>query len=200
MNSVFRKALAINEVGSVDTILKRFRSTVGMNEGDHEALTKTLKSTSQMPVTRETDEIIINLSDGKNIHVTEFNRSYFELYFNIDIDVFQGRFPILPTNALQEWMTGEAAWTDWSEIPAFVDTVKITYLFIGFKNTTDCIKYYRIQHNGRDVGPTIKDKVQLESYLLNVMRPKSHLHFEKMRIVIMFLCAANIYRCGIFIK
>jgi hypothetical protein len=83
MNSVFRKALAINEVGSVDTILKRFCPTVGMNEGNHEALTKTLKSTSQMPVTRETDEIIIDLSDRKNIHVTEFNRSYFELYFNI---------------------------------------------------------------------------------------------------------------------
>jgi hypothetical protein len=144
-----------------------------MNEGDHEALTKTLKSTSQMPVTGETDEIIIYLSDGKNIHVTEFNRSYFELYFNIDIDVFQGRFPILPTDALPEWLTGEAAWSDWSKIPAFVDIAKITYLFIGFKNTTDCIKYYRIQHNGRDIGPTIKDKVQLENYLLNVMRPKS---------------------------
>jgi hypothetical protein len=75
-----------------------------MNEGDHEALTKTLKSTFQMPVTGETDEIIIDLSDGKNIHVTGFNRSYFELYFNIDIDVFQGRFPILPTDALPEWL------------------------------------------------------------------------------------------------
>jgi hypothetical protein len=129
MNSAFRKALAINEVGSVDTILKRFRPTVGMNEGDHEALTKTLKSTSQMPVTGETDEIIIDLSDGKNIHVTEFNRSYFELYFNIDIEVFQGKFPILPTDALSEWLTGEAIWTDWTEIPAFVDIAKITYFF-----------------------------------------------------------------------
>jgi hypothetical protein len=34
-------------------------------------------------------------------------------------------------------------------------------------------KYYRFQHNGRDIGPTIKDKVQLESYLLDVMRPKT---------------------------
>jgi hypothetical protein len=29
----------------------------------------------------------------------------------MDIDVFQGRFPILPTDALPEWLTGEAAWT-----------------------------------------------------------------------------------------
>jgi hypothetical protein len=63
MNSAFRKALAINEVGSVDTILKRFRPTVGMNEGDHEALTKTLKSTSPMPVVGETDEIIISVTE-----------------------------------------------------------------------------------------------------------------------------------------
>jgi hypothetical protein len=74
MNSAFHKALTINEIGSVDTILKRFRPTVGMNEGNHEALTKNLKSTSQMPVTGEINEIIIDLSDGKNIHVTEFNR------------------------------------------------------------------------------------------------------------------------------
>jgi hypothetical protein len=126
-----------------------------------------------MPVTGETDEIIIDLSDGKNIHVTEFNRSYFELYFNIDIDMFQGRFRILPTNVLPEWLDGFAAWEDWTAVPAFVDIAKIIYFFIGFKNATDCIKYYRIQHNGREIGPTIKDKVQLESYLLNVMRPKS---------------------------
>jgi hypothetical protein len=173
MNSSFRKALAINEVGSVDTILKRFRPTVGMNEGNHEALTKTLKSTSQVPITGETVEIIIDLSDGKNIHVTEFNRSYFELYFNIDIDVFQGRFPIPPTDDLPEWLDGEATWDNWTTIPAFVDIAKITYLLIGFKNTTDYIKYYRIQHNGRDIGPTTKDNIQLESYLLNVMRQKS---------------------------
>jgi hypothetical protein len=105
-----------------------------------------------MPVTGEIDEIIIDLSDGRNIHLTEFNRSYFELYFNIDIDVFQGRFPILPTDALPEWLDGEATWTDWSTIPAFVDIAKITYFFIGFKNATDCIKYYRIQHNGRDIA------------------------------------------------
>jgi hypothetical protein len=55
MNSAFRKAIAINEVGSVHIILKRFRPTIRMNEGDHEVLTKTLKSTSQMPVTGETE-------------------------------------------------------------------------------------------------------------------------------------------------
>jgi hypothetical protein len=87
--------------------------------------------------------------------------------------MFQRRFPILPTNDLPEWLDALAVWEDWIAVPAFVDIAKITYFFIGFKNAIDCIKYYRIRHNGKDIGPTIKDKVQLESYLLNVMKPKS---------------------------
>jgi hypothetical protein len=73
--------------------------------------------------------------------------------------VFQRKFLVLPTNALPEWLTGTAIWTNWTNIPTFVDIAKITHFFTGFKNATDCIKYYRIQHNGRDIGPTIKDKV-----------------------------------------
>jgi hypothetical protein len=173
MNASFRKAIAINEVGSVDTILKRFRPSVGMNEGSNEAISKTVKSISQMPVHGETEDIVIDLTDSKNIHITEFNRSYFELYFDFDIDVFQGEFPILPTDERPSWLPNTETWTDWTTVPALVDIAKITYLFVGFKNSTDCIKFYRIVHNGRDVGPSIKDKVQIESYLYNVMKPKT---------------------------
>jgi hypothetical protein len=69
-----------------------------MNEGLNESVVKTVKSLSQMPVHGESDEIIIDLTDSKNIHVTEFNRSYFELYLDFYIDLFQGVFPVLPTN------------------------------------------------------------------------------------------------------
>jgi hypothetical protein len=156
MNSSFRKAIAINEVGSVDTILKKFRPTVGMNEGAHESLSKTIKSISQMPVYGETDDIIIYLTDSKNVHVCEFNRSFFELYLDITVDLFQGQFPLLPTNAHPDSIVGdEETWTNWTTISALVDIAKVTYFFIGFKNSTDCIKYYRITHNGRDVGPSI---------------------------------------------
>jgi hypothetical protein len=71
------KAIAINEVGSADTILKKFRPTVGMNEGAHECLSKTIKAISQIPVHGEKDDIIIDLTDSKNVHVCEFNRSFF---------------------------------------------------------------------------------------------------------------------------
>jgi hypothetical protein len=92
MNSSFRKAIAINEVGSVETILKKFRPSVGMNEGAHESLSKTIKSITQMPVHDETDDIIIDLTDSKNVHVCEFNRSFFQLYFNINLMFFKDYF------------------------------------------------------------------------------------------------------------
>jgi hypothetical protein len=174
MNSSFRKVIAINEVGSVDTILKKFRPTVGMNEGAHKSLSKTIKSISQMPVYGETDDIVMDLTDSKNVHVCEFNRSFFELYLDITVDLFQGQFPLLPTDVHPEDLVGDGeSWTNWATIPSLIDVAKVTYFFISFKNSTDCIKYYRITHNGRDVGPSIKDKVQIESYLFNVMKPKS---------------------------
>jgi hypothetical protein len=174
MNSAFQKAVAINQVGSVDTILRRFSPQVGMNEGAHESINKTVKSVSQMPVLGETDDIIIDLTDSKNIDVCEFNRSYFELYLDFTLDLFQGKFPLLPTDVHPDELVGSVeTWTNWSTNPVLQDIAKTTFFFVGFKNATDCIRYYRIVHNGRDVGPTIKDKVQIESYLFNVMKPRT---------------------------
>jgi hypothetical protein len=65
-----------------------------------------------MPVHGETDDIVINLSDSKNVHVCEFNRSYFELYLHFDIDLFQGNFPLLPFNAHPSDLVGDDE--DWT--------------------------------------------------------------------------------------
>jgi hypothetical protein len=83
-----------------------------------------------MQVHSETDDITIDLTDSKNIHITKFNRSYFELFFDFEIDLFQGIFPILDTNRRPTWLLVIDAWTDWKTIPALVDIAKITYLFI----------------------------------------------------------------------
>jgi hypothetical protein len=96
----------------------------------------------------------------------------------MEIDLFQGNFPLLPTTERPDDLIGEPTAnpemrTDWTTKPVLVDIAKITFFFIGFKNATDCIRYCRIVHNGRDVGPTIKNKVQIESYLYNVMKPKT---------------------------
>jgi hypothetical protein len=124
-----------------------------------------------MPVHGETDDIIIDLSDSKNIHITEFNRSFFELYFDITLKLFQGSFPIIPTTARPAFLDDSEDWTDWTTRLVLVDVAKNTFFFVGFKNSTDCISYYRITHNGGDIGPSIKDRAHIENYLFNVMKP-----------------------------
>jgi hypothetical protein len=141
MDSSFRKLFAINQVGSVDSIFKSFRPKVGMSEGSGEAISKTIKSLSQMLVYGETDDIVIDSTDSKNIHISVFNRSYFELHLDFTIDVFQGLFLPLAIYARQDWIGAAEDWTDWTTKPALVNIAKITYFFIGFKNSTDCIKY-----------------------------------------------------------
>jgi hypothetical protein len=114
-----------------------------MNERANESLSKTIKSISQMPVHGETDDIIIDLTDSKNVHVCEFNMSFLESYLDITIDLFQGQFPLLPTNAHPDSLVGdEETWKNWTTIPALVDIAKVTYFFISFKNSSDCIEYY----------------------------------------------------------
>jgi hypothetical protein len=145
MNSAFLKATAINQVGSVNTILRRFSPQVGMNERANEAISKTIKSIAQMPVHGETDDIVIDLTGSKNIHICEFNRSYFELYFDMEIDLFQGNFPIFPTSTrpdelIREQTASAEQWTDWTARPVLEDVAKITFFFVGFKNPTDCIR------------------------------------------------------------
>jgi hypothetical protein len=171
-SSTLRKELALQQIGSVDSILKQYKPVFSLNEGSHETVTKTVKSVSQMPVHGQTDDIIIDLTDSKNIHVSEFNRSYFELYLDFTIDVSQGTFPLLPTTERPGFLPDTEQWTNWTTVPSLVDIAKVTYFFVGFKNATDCIHYYRITHNGRDVGPSIKDRAQYESYLYNVMKPE----------------------------
>jgi nucleoside-triphosphatase THEP1 len=87
MNSAFRKALEINEVGSIDTILKRFRPTVETNEGNHETLTKTLKSTSQMPVTGETMKLLL-IYQMEGIFMSQNLINYILNYISILILMF----------------------------------------------------------------------------------------------------------------
>jgi hypothetical protein len=52
---------------------------------------------------------------------------------------------------------------------------KLDYFFLGFKNATDCIDSYRIQHNGVDIGSTMQNKASLESFLHSQVKP----HTEK---------------------
>jgi hypothetical protein len=64
------------------------------------------------------------------------------LYLDFAIDVFQGEFPLLDTNTRPIDIVGTGNdWADWTTEEALVNIAKITYFFVGFKNSTDFIKY-----------------------------------------------------------
>ncbi|GHU18302.1 hypothetical protein FACS189472_06420 [Alphaproteobacteria bacterium] len=44
--------------------------------------------------------------------------------------------------------------------------------FIGFKNATDCIDSYKLQHNGVDIGTTMQNRATIESFLYDQMKPQ----------------------------
>jgi hypothetical protein len=61
---------------------------------------------------------------------------------------------------------------NWANDPEYVEIARCTYLFIGFKDATDCISSYRITHNNLDIGETSTATAQLESFLYIMMKPQ----------------------------
>jgi hypothetical protein len=159
MNAHLRKELALHVVGSVDTILGQYAPKIGINEGDNKYFIKTIPSPTQKPYYGKNTDITIPLTDS-NVDVVEFNKSYFTLNLDIQLD-FDPGFPVLPLEG-KEWMTTlnpllnptAEGGTAWTENPVCVNLAKMTYFFIGFKNSTDCIASYRIAHNNLDIGET----------------------------------------------
>jgi hypothetical protein len=79
-------------------------------------------------------------------------------------------------------------------------TRQLDKIFIGFKNATDCIDSYRIQHDTVDIGAAMQNRAQIESFLYNQMKGESEkknkhasysLHEEVMR--------ADESHCGVYL-
>jgi hypothetical protein len=152
MNAHLRKELALNAIGSVDTILGQFAPKIGINEGDNKYFIKTIPSPTQKPYYGKNTDITIPFTDS-NVDVIEFNKSYFTLNLDIQID-FNPNFPLIPPEGLP-WVyllnfisnfTTEIG-MKWIDHEVMIELAKMTYFFIGFKNATDCIASYRITHN-----------------------------------------------------
>jgi hypothetical protein len=145
MNNQVRKLLALTEFGSVNQILANFDPKLGTNEGIGKYSYFTVESDTPKPFT-DTQEICIPLTNS-TVDIVEFRRSFFtlnlDLSLNFHCDIADFLHPA-PTSD-----TGGALLAFTRELDKF---------FIGFKNTTDCIDSYRIQHNGVDVGATMQNR------------------------------------------
>jgi hypothetical protein len=172
MQNQLTKILALNEVGSVNHLLQKFDPRLGANEGIGKYSYLSVESPTGKPYTQPT-EITIPLTNS-NVDIVEFHRSFFTLNFdlwlrfNCDFNQFFYGSGRMPMKAKDTDKDGVGA-------PADVDIAlrKCDLFFIGFKNATDCIEAYRLQHNGVDVSSTLQNNNQIESFLYNQMKPQS---------------------------
>jgi hypothetical protein len=63
--------------------------------------------------------------------------------------------------------------TKWYKDPACVNIAKNQFIFIGFKNSTDCFSQVMIKCKGVDIPNTLTDNYALRNYLPNVVKSKS---------------------------
>jgi hypothetical protein len=114
----------------------------------------------------QTTEITIPLTNA-NVDIVEFHRSFFTLYIDFWLN--------FDSSDLTHFIKTDEAVSD-NVLDLLMET---DLFFVGFKNATDCIDSYRIQHEGVDIGATMQNKAQIESFLYNQMKPmieKSNKH------------------------
>ncbi|GHU18103.1 hypothetical protein FACS189472_05940 [Alphaproteobacteria bacterium] len=155
----------------MNQLLQNFDAKIGINEGIGKYSYLSVESTSSKPYSQST-EITIPLTDS-NVDVVEFHRSFFTLNLDIFVNVWT------PDNFNDLFYDGEGALTSGRDGPEGATNTDLTKLvrkadlfFIGFKNATDCIDTYKIQHNKVDIGPTQQNKATIESFLYNQMKPQ----------------------------
>jgi hypothetical protein len=162
MQNNIHKILALNEVGSVNHLLQKFDPTLGVNEGVGKYSYLSVESTSPKPYTQPT-EITIPLTNS-NVDIVEFHRSFFTLWIDAWFNVIT---PDNYTKLFFENPSGEG-----TDLQANMIIRSFDLFFIGFKNATDCIDSYKLQHNGVDIGTTMQNRASIESFLYNQMKPQ----------------------------
>ncbi|GHU24399.1 hypothetical protein FACS189472_17380 [Alphaproteobacteria bacterium] len=161
MQNNLHKILALNEVGSVNQLLQKFDPKLGVVEGIGKYSYLSVESTSPKPYTQPT-EITIPLTNS-NVDVVEFHRSFFTLWLNVWLNVW------VPDNNFDAFFLDVGGGYN-DIVTKYIEELDL--LFVGFKNATDCIGSYKLQHNGVDIGTTMQNRATIESFLYNQMKPQ----------------------------
>jgi hypothetical protein len=185
-----QKLVAFQQPGSVNELLmSKYSFKLPMNEGDNKYMIKTVISPSILPILKDTD-ITVFLTDP-NMHIIEFQNSYFTLELTIDV-IFSGGFPLFfgdkpdfipnfddPDEVYPKWKdlytsTSPPAnsFDKWIESPIYQDLAKMQFIFFGFKAATDVISKITVQWNSLDISDTTTDKYQYQSFYINMVKPK----------------------------
>jgi hypothetical protein len=130
-----------------------------------------------------TDSIDFNIPlTDTSLGITEFHRSFFTIWLNFRIYMMSmgnniAGIPVKPYG-LPAWLDHFGVDlakqnTKWYKDPACVNIAKNQFIFIGFKNSTDCFSQVMIKCRGIDVADTLTDNYALRNYLPNVVKSKA---------------------------
>jgi hypothetical protein len=168
MNAAFRRILAVNQTGSVKSILSKHDAKVNIGEGAQGYLIKPMDSPTSKPYYGKTTDIALPMTNA-NIDCAEWHKSFFTLEYEITLTFPKGH-PLIAKRPQFTSSPGlNVAYTD----DLIVALLKSMYIWFGFKAATDGISQYKVTHNGIDVANTTVQQQQIESFLMNVMKPKS---------------------------
>jgi hypothetical protein len=132
-----------------------------------------LKATSQLQsggrVTRNADFYVDLTVPG--LGVTEFTTSFFTMDLNFDISVGSNGLP-LELEGKPDWLPnlGFQNKANWWDDHYCVNLAKNQYIFIGFKNATNCIQFIELYVNNVPVADTMINDYQICNYTPNVVR------------------------------
>ena len=141
--------------GTIAEILNEDSITAISNDGNNEYFHIQEECKNQLPVSGTT-ELKIPLTNP-NIDIVQFDKSFIQI---------EARFNLNLT--MPEELTYQAK-------ASASDLEKFTEYFVGFKNSSDCIKTYALYHRGKQVGGTRQSNATLESFCYHAYRGEEEL-------------------------
>jgi hypothetical protein len=180
-NKEIKEAL-LTDANSTPSLLalKRFNAEKDTEETDHNYITKTVCAVFNATSMNDQVDFNIPLTDT-SFRVTEFQTSDFTIWINFRLFIMS----IGEGNGIPCEDDGIPGWihhfnidlaknnTKWYENPACINIAKNQFIFIGYKNATDCFSQVMIRCRNVDLPETMTDNWALPNYLPNAVRSQS---------------------------
>lgn len=137
--------------GTIAGVLSHDIITGVENDGDHTYLNIQQECKTQLPVTAESMNITIPLTNP-NVDVVCFDKSFITMTVAVTFDLSTA-----PTLTSADPIGGAVKY------------------FIGLKHSSECLLEYSVYHNGKQVSNTLQSNATAESFLYHVYRSKESL-------------------------
>ena len=139
--------------GTINSVISRDIVKGVWNDGDNTYLTIRQEARNALPLSSESSTLIVPLTNP-NVDFVQFDKSFIRINATVNFKP-----------------TGYAAASGADN----ADATKNIFVFLGLKNSTDCIGEYAVYHKGKQVSGTLQSNGTVESFLYHTYRSESDL-------------------------